>query len=128
MLSEEALSELLSQLDGVANAPLTSYQRELRAQGLLAESGVTVAQIVKAMLRYSLPWNQKKAAECGLPVDTWVRLGSLTSRPASRSVTCLTGSTRWRQSPQCCGLDTFPAETPTGASFGRVDPRGSRLA
>jgi len=86
MLSEEALSELLSQLDGVANAPLTSYQRELRAQGLLAESGVTVAQIVKAVQRYSLPWNQKKAAECGLPVDTWLEAARIVNQSPGHSL------------------------------------------
>jgi hypothetical protein len=86
MLSQEALSEVLSQLDRIANAPLTAYQRELRAQGLLAESGVTVEQIVKAMRRHSLSWNQKKAAECGLPVDTWLEAAKIVNQSPGQSL------------------------------------------
>jgi len=86
MLSEEALSELLSQLDGVANAPLTAYQREMRAQGLLLEAGVSVAQVAKAMLRYSLPWNQKKAADCGLSVDTWLEAARIVNQSPGESL------------------------------------------
>jgi len=73
MLNDEAMSQVLSQLDGIANAPMTAYQREMRAQGILAEAGVTVEDIVKAMLTYRLAWNQRKAQECGVDVDTWLQ-------------------------------------------------------
>jgi len=73
MLNDEAMSQVLSRLDGIANAPLTAYQREMRAQGILAEAGVTVADIVKAMLTYRLAWNERKAQECGVDVDTWLQ-------------------------------------------------------
>ena len=73
MLNDEAMSQVLSRLDGIANAPLTAYQREMRAQGILAEAGVTVADIVKAMLTYRLAWNQRKAQDCGVDVDTWLQ-------------------------------------------------------
>jgi hypothetical protein len=86
MMNEEALSELLSHLDAVANSPLTAYHRELRAQGLLAEAGVSVAHIVKAMHKYSLPWNQKKAEECGLPVDTWLEAARIVNQSPGESL------------------------------------------
>ena len=86
MLSEESLSELLSRLDGVANAPLTAYQREIRAQGLLSEAGVSVAQVAKAMLRYTLPWNQRKAVECGLSVDTWLEAARIVNQSPGDSL------------------------------------------
>src|SRR5574341_971560 len=73
MLNDPAMSEVLAQLDGIANAPMTAYQREMRAQGVLAEAGVTIPEIVKAMLTYRLSWNQQKAQECGVEVDTWLK-------------------------------------------------------
>ena len=73
MLSGSAMSDVLSQLDGIANAPMTAYQREMRAQGVLAEAGVTIQEIVKAMLTYRLSWNQRKAQEFAVDVDTWLQ-------------------------------------------------------
>ena len=73
MLNDSAMSDVLAQLDGIANAPLTGYQREIRAQGVLAEAGVTIPEVVKAMLTYRLSWNQRKAQECGVDVDTWLQ-------------------------------------------------------
>jgi antitoxin component of RelBE/YafQ-DinJ toxin-antitoxin module len=86
MLDDGLLSSVLSQLDGIANAPMTAHQREMRAQGLLAEAGVTVSDIVKAMLTYRLAWNQRKAQECGVPVDTWLQAARIVKQSPGESL------------------------------------------
>jgi hypothetical protein len=73
MIDNEVASLLLSELDGIANAPMTASQREARAGPLLAESGVTVDDLTRALARRNLRWNQRKAEECGVPIETWQR-------------------------------------------------------
>lgn len=72
MPDDRALTELLTQLDGIARAPLTGEQREKRAQALLDAAGVNVTEIADRVFRLSLPWNQTKAAEAGVAVQTWL--------------------------------------------------------
>jgi hypothetical protein len=86
MLNEPAMSELLSRLDGIANAPMTAHQREIRAQGLLAEAGVNVSDIVKAMLTYRLEWNRQKADESGVDVDTWLQAARIVKQSPGESL------------------------------------------
>src|SRR3972149_590536 len=73
MADDLTLTYLLTQLDGIANSAMTAHQRDLRAQGLLAEAGTTVPDIVRGMLRHTLAWNQSKAEEYGVSVDTWLQ-------------------------------------------------------
>ena len=89
-MSEDAtLTELLTRLDAIANAPLTGLQREVRAQGLLAESGLTVSDVVRAMRRHNLPWNVRKALECGVEVDTWLEAARIVNQSPRESLTDL---------------------------------------
>jgi len=86
MLDDGLLCSVLSQLDGIANAPTTARQREMRAQGLIAEAGVTVSDIVKAMLTYRLAWNQRKARECCVDVDTWLQAARIVKQSPGESL------------------------------------------
>jgi hypothetical protein len=73
MTDNETLSRLLDELDGIANAPMTSSQRESRAGPLLAEAAITVDELMRAMSRRNLPWNMRKAETIGVPIETWQR-------------------------------------------------------
>jgi len=86
MPDDAILTELLTRLDGIANAPLTALQREVRAQGLLAESGVTVSDIVRAMRRHNLHWNVRKARECGVAVDMWLEAARIVNQSPRESL------------------------------------------
>src|SRR5512145_457556 len=72
MASDETLTELLDQLDAIANAPMTAAQREMRASPLVVGAGVTVSEIVVAMSRPDLRWTIDKARECKVSVETWL--------------------------------------------------------
>ena len=72
MAHDETLTELLDQLDAIANAPMTGAQREMRASPLLSAAGVTVPEIVAAMSRTDLRWTVDKARECKVSVETWL--------------------------------------------------------
>jgi hypothetical protein len=72
MANDEALTELLDQLDAIANAPMTAEQREMRASPLVVGAGVTVSEIVVAMSRPDLRWTVDKARECKVSVETWL--------------------------------------------------------
>lgn len=86
MLDDGLLSAVLSQLDGIANAPMTAHQREMRAQGLLAEAGISVSDVVRGMLTYRLAWNHRKARECGVPVDTWLQAARIVKQSPGESL------------------------------------------
>jgi hypothetical protein len=73
MTDNETLSLLLDELDGIASAPMTASQRETMAAPLLAESAVTVEDLTRALARRNLPWNLRKAQQCGVPIETWQR-------------------------------------------------------
>jgi hypothetical protein len=73
MTDNETLSDLLDELDGIANAPMTSSQREVRASPLLAEAAITVDELMRAMARRNLPWNVRKAESAGVSIETWQR-------------------------------------------------------
>ena len=89
MADDRALTELLMQLDGIANAPMTAEQREKRAQALLDAAGVSVAEIADRVFRLSLPWNREKANEAGVGVQTWLIAMRTVCRKAAQSVTDL---------------------------------------
>ena len=89
MVDDRALTELLTQLDGIANAPLTAEQRKTRAQALLDAAGVNVAEIADRVFRVDLPWNQEKAKEAGVGVQTWLIAMRTVCRNAAQSVSDL---------------------------------------
>jgi len=70
---DDRISELLLELDGIANAPMTAQQRLQRAAPLLKLSGVDLKEITAALSRATLPWNRSKAQAYGLSVDTWLQ-------------------------------------------------------
>src|SRR5574341_878936 len=72
MAHDETLTELLDQLDAIANAPMTAAQREMRAAPLLAGAGLTVSAVVAGMSRPDLRWTVDKARECKVSVETWL--------------------------------------------------------
>jgi len=73
MFDNEVVSLLLSELDGIANAPMTASQREARAGPMLAEAGISVDDLTRALARRNLPWNQQKAEQAGVSIETWQR-------------------------------------------------------
>jgi len=68
----QRISELLIELDGIANAPMTAEQRLKRAEPLLDAAGLGVLDLVRATTRAGLPWNQRQAQEYGVSADTWL--------------------------------------------------------
>jgi hypothetical protein len=86
MAENTALSELLSQLDAIANAPLTGSQREARAKPLLEAAGLTVADVGQALTRVDLGWHRRKAKEYGVSQQTWLHAIRAVNVAASRTV------------------------------------------
>jgi hypothetical protein len=86
MADNDMLSLLLSELDGIANAPMTASQREMRAGPLLAEAGVSVEDLTRALVRRNLAWNQQKAERCGVPIETWQRAIRLVLQSPGRTL------------------------------------------
>lgn len=86
MAEDNALSEVLSQLDAIANAPLTGSQRELRAKPLLEAAGLTVGDLGRAIVRPELGWNRRKAEEYGVSPQTWLHAVRAVNLPASETL------------------------------------------
>ena len=86
MTDNETLSLLLSELDAIANSPMTAAQRELRAAPLLAEAAVSVDDLIRVLPRRNLPWNLKKAEEAGVPIETWQRAIRIVLQSPGRSL------------------------------------------
>lgn len=85
MASEEAFTALLTQLEGIAKAPMTGPERELRAK-FLPEAGLSPSDVARATARGDLPWNQAKASEYGVDVETWLQAVHVVDLPASVSL------------------------------------------
>ena len=86
MTDNETLSLLLDELDGIANAPLTASQRDMRAAPLLAEAAVTIDDITRALARRNLPWNIRKAEQCDVPIETWQRAVRISLQSPGKSL------------------------------------------
>ncbi len=82
----ERISELLTQLDGIANAPMTAEQRLQRAEPLLKLSGIDLERIVEALARVSFPWNQGRAKAYAVTVETWLEAQRTVDLPGSASL------------------------------------------
>jgi hypothetical protein len=85
MPDNERLSQLLADLDRIANAPMTAAQRDARARPMLAGAGVSLEDITAALKQQNLRWNQDKAAEFGVPIDVWLRAINLMTPTALQS-------------------------------------------
>jgi hypothetical protein len=86
MAKENALIELLSQLDGIANALLTGPQREARAKPLLDTFDVTVPELAKNLGRLDLEWNHRKAEEYDVSPQTWLHAVKAVGVPAAETL------------------------------------------
>ena len=86
MAEDNALSELLSQLDGIANAPLTGSQREARAKPLLDAAGLTVAELGRSVGRLDLDWNRRKAEEYDVSPQTWLHAVKAVGLPVAETL------------------------------------------
>lgn len=86
MADDDTLTLLLTELDGIANAPMTAPQRQSRAAPLLPAAGVSVAEVIEALSREDLPWNRRKAAEYGLSVHGWLAAVSAVSATTTDSL------------------------------------------
>jgi hypothetical protein len=115
MAEDTALSELLTQLDAIANAPLTGSQREARARPLLESAGVTVADVGRAVGRAELGWNQAKAKEYGVSPQTWLHAVRAVNLSASRTVNdLLYGIHQAEAAVRMLGAGYAPAEDESG--------------
>jgi hypothetical protein len=85
MADDRELTELLAQLDAIANAPLTGSQREARARPLLDGAGVSVLEVGQALGRAELGWNQAKPKEYGVSPQTWLHAVRAMNLPASQT-------------------------------------------
>lgn len=86
MVQPERLTEILASLDGVANAPLTDSQRLQRAEPVLRLAGLSLSGVTQAVQSADLPWNQNKAREYGIPVETWLEAQRIVGLPRSETL------------------------------------------
>jgi len=85
VVSEQVFTALLTQLEGIAKAPMTGPERELRAK-FLAETGLSPSDVARATARGDLSWNKAKASEYGVDVETWLQAVHVVDLPASASL------------------------------------------
>lgn len=86
MVEKERLTEIMTLLDSVANAPLTDSQRLQRAEPVLKLSGLSLEEIASTLDSPDLPWNQRKAGEYGVDVNTWLEALGIVRLPQSPSL------------------------------------------
>jgi len=115
MAEDTALSELLSQLDAIANARLTGSQREARAKPLLEAAGLAVEDVGRALARVELGWNRRKANEYGVSQQTWLHAIRAVNVAASRTVNdLLYGIHQAEAAVRMLGAGYAPSEDKSG--------------
>jgi hypothetical protein len=72
MPDDQTLNGVLTELDAIANAPMTPAQREVRAAPVLASAGVVLEDLTGALARPDLGWTARKAEDYGVSIDTWL--------------------------------------------------------
>ena len=92
MLDNETLGAILTELDGIANAPMTADQRLARAAPVLTSRGVAVSDLTAALGRTDLPWNASKASEVVISAEVWQESMRLASVPSSSDLATLLDS------------------------------------
>ena len=85
VVNEEAFTAVLRRLEGIAKAPMTGPERELRAK-FLVEAGLSPSDVARATARGDLPWNKAKASEYEVDVETWLQAVYIVDLPASASL------------------------------------------
>jgi hypothetical protein len=103
MAEDTALSELLSQLDGIANAPLTGSQREARAKPVVEAGGLKVDERARSFGRLDLVGIEKRPRS----MTFRSRHGCMQYEqsgcpPPGQSAICSIGCTRRRWRCACC--------------------------
>jgi hypothetical protein len=88
VVTEEAFTALLMRLEGIAKAPMTGPERQLRAK-FLVEAGLSPSDVARATARGDLPWNEAKASEYEVDVETWLQAVYVVDLPASTSLSDL---------------------------------------
>lgn len=81
----DVLSALLTQLDGLARAPMTGQERELRAKSVLG-STLEARYVARAITSEDLAWNAVKASEHGVPTELWVQALEAAGLPKCTSI------------------------------------------
>ena len=71
MADDTTLTKVLTELDGIANAPMTASQRLTRAQPALSTASLSAAELANRWTREDLLWNHRKATEHGIPQSQW---------------------------------------------------------
>jgi hypothetical protein len=88
MLTDPAISLVMTQLSRIARAPLTGTERELRATSLLGPD-VTLEDITGAVVRGDLEWSQQQAIDHGIDVEAWIEAVHVADVPRSESLVAL---------------------------------------
>jgi hypothetical protein len=73
LVDDDTFTEVLAELDGIANAAMTQSQREMRAQPVVAQNGLSISDVCSALAGESLGWNRRKASAFGVSVEDWLR-------------------------------------------------------
>jgi len=73
LVDDDTYTAVLAELDGIANAAMTQSQREMRAQPVLAQNGLSSSDLCSALAGEGLGWNHRKAAAYGVSVEDWLR-------------------------------------------------------
>jgi hypothetical protein len=89
MIDDEQLTKILIELSGIAQAPMTAEQREMRATPVLTAAGVSVGDIVEALRRSDLPWNAGRASSHGITQEQWQQAIEMYCNPTPSSVPAL---------------------------------------
>jgi hypothetical protein len=71
MPDDMAINAVLTELDGFANAPLTTSQRVSRAGQALSVAELSLADLTQALSRDDLQWKRNKATAFGVMLEQW---------------------------------------------------------
>jgi hypothetical protein len=72
LADDDIYSRTLAELDSIANAAMTAYEREMRAGPVLTQAGLSAADVCSALAGANLGWNERKASAFGVSPDQWL--------------------------------------------------------
>ena len=72
MADDDIYSRTLAELDSIANAAMTAYEREMRARPVLSQAGLSAADVCSALGGAKLRWNERKASGFGVSPEQWL--------------------------------------------------------
>ena len=70
MPEDQTLNGVLTELDAIANTPMTPAQREVRAAPVVAAAGIVLDDLTAALARRDLGWCARKAEDYDVSMDT----------------------------------------------------------